>query len=149
MVTAEQERNVELARGALATWVGGDREGTLELLADEIEVYVPPELGNAGTYRGRDGFMAWVQGWYEAWAEFEMEVGSIEPVGRRHVIASIHSRGTGAGSGIEVENELGWVLGLRGEFCDYLALQPDLDQARAIAEAREGDAAGDVAERLD
>lgn len=132
-----QERNLELARNGLQAWVSGDREATMTLLSDDVEVFVPPELGNAGSYRGRDAFLRWSEQWDEAWSEFEMTVESIEPVGERHVVAVVRSRGRGAASGAEVENLLGWVLGVRDEICDYVSLQPDLERARENARARE------------
>ncbi len=43
----------------------------------------------------------------------------------------------GAGSGIEVENSLGWVLGIREARMNFLSLQLDLDSARALAAERD------------
>lgn len=137
MATERQGRNLELARGGLESWIAGDREAVMGTLSAEVEVFVPPELGNAGTFKGREEFLKWVAEWDEAWSEFDMEVSAIEPVGEDHVIAQIRSRGTGVGSGIEVENELGWVLRVREGLMDYLALQADLVQARAHAQERE------------
>ena len=44
---------------------------------------------------------------------------------------------TGAGSGIEVENLLGWVLGIRDERMEFISLQPDRDAAVELARDRE------------
>ena len=132
------EQNLELVRGGLEDWIAGDREKTISTFTDDVEVYVPPELGNAGSYRGVDQFRQWFAAWEEAWSEFVMSVETIEPVGARHVVALIRSRGIGAGSGIEVENELGWVIGVRGEKMNFLSLQQTLEDARALAREREG-----------
>jgi ketosteroid isomerase-like protein len=134
----ERDQNVELARGGLQSWVEGDRDGAMETLSEDVEIYVPLELGNAGTYRGRENFLRWVEQWDEAWSDFEMSVDAIEPVGERHVVALVRSRGRGRGSGIDVENSLGWVIGVKGDLCNYISLQPSLDDARAHAEGREG-----------
>lgn len=139
---SDQDQNVELARGGLESWAAGDRESVMAVLSDEIEVFVPSELGNAGTYRGPEGFMRWVEGWYEVWSEFEMEVRSTEPIGEHHVVAEVYTRGLGAGSGVEVEQVLGWVLGVRDGNLDYLSLQPDMGSARQTARSREQGAPG-------
>ncbi len=139
MATSEaQQRNLELARAGLDSWIAGDREAAIATFTEDVEVYVPPELGNAGRYRGLEQFMAWAGDWEDAWSEFTMAVVSIEPVGERHVVAVITSTGTGSASGVEVGNTLGWVLGVRGERLEYLSLQLDLEAAREHALGREG-----------
>jgi ketosteroid isomerase-like protein len=139
---AEQGRrsNLELVRSGLEGWIAGDREATISTFTDDVEVYVPPELGNAGSYRGIEGFRRWFSTWDDAWSEFNMSIESIEAAGDRHVVAMIHSRATGAGSGIEVENVLGWVIGVRGEKMDFLSLQPDRESALALVRERESGA---------
>jgi ketosteroid isomerase-like protein len=137
MATPEQERNVELAQEGLDNWIAGDREATIASFTDDVEVYVPAELGNAGSYQGVEQFRRWFAEWDEAWSEFEMKVESIEPVGERHVVAVIHSRGVGLGSGIEVENILGWVISAQEGRMDFLSLQPDREAAVALARERE------------
>jgi ketosteroid isomerase-like protein len=56
MTTPDQERNVELARDGLESWISGDRENAMATFTDDIEVFVPAELGNAGSYRGVEQF---------------------------------------------------------------------------------------------
>jgi ketosteroid isomerase-like protein len=104
---------------------------------DDIEVFVPAELGNAGTYRGLEQFRRWFTEWYDAWSEFVMSIESVEPAGDRHVVAMIRSRGVGVGSGIEVENLLGWVIGVREGRMEFLSLQPDRESAIELARTRE------------
>jgi ketosteroid isomerase-like protein len=133
----EQDQNVELARGGIQSWIDGDRDAAMETIAEDVEVFVPSELGNAGTYRGIEEFLRWNAQWEEAWSDFQMEVVSAEPVGERHVVCLIRSRGRGAGSGVEVGNELGWVLEVRGESLAFLGLQPSHEDAVALAERRE------------
>jgi ketosteroid isomerase-like protein len=133
----EQERNLELARGGLQSWIEGDRDAAMQTIAEDVEVFVPPELGNAGTYRGLEEFQRWNAEWEEAWSDFEMELLSAEPVGDRHVVCLIRSRGRGVGSGVEVGNELGWVLEVRDESLIFLGLQPSREEALALAERRE------------
>ena len=133
----EQEANLELVSGGLEDWIAGNQEATIATFTDDVEVYVPPELGNAGTYTGIEQFRSWFAAWDDAWSEFEMEVMEIEPVGERHIVAMIESRGVGAGSGIEVSNRLAWVLATRDGKMEYLSLQPDREAALALASERE------------
>jgi ketosteroid isomerase-like protein len=135
--SGDQARNVELAREGLESWIEGDREAAIATFREDIEVFVPPELGNAGSYRGLEQFRSWFEAWDEAWSDFTMEVIVMEPVGERHVIAEIDSAATGTSSGIEVGNTLGWVLGVREGRLEYLSLQPNLEAARAHAQERE------------
>lgn len=132
-----QEANVALFREAIGEWTRGDREAVVATLTEDVEVLVPPELGNPGDYRGRRAFVEWTRQWYEAWSEFDLEIEAIEPVGEHHVIATIRSRGRGRGSGIEVENLIGWVLEVREGLCPFVSLQPSYEQALELARARE------------
>ena len=135
--TPEQEANLELAHGGLADWIAGNQEATIATFTEDVEVFVPAELGNAGTYTGIEQFRRWFAAWDEAWSEFEMEIEDIAPVGERHVVAMIQTRGVGAGSGIEVGNLLAWVLGIRDGRMEYLSLQPDREAAQALVHERE------------
>lgn len=136
-MASSSEDTVQLVRGGLENWIAGDREAAISTFTDDVEVYVPPELGNAGTYRGVEQFKRWFEAWDEVWTDYRMRVESIEPAGERHVVAMVRSTGTGVGSGIEVENLLGWVIGVRDERMDFLSLQPDRESALRLAEKRE------------
>jgi ketosteroid isomerase-like protein len=46
-------KNVDLVRQAYLAWNRGDIETAFEFLDPEVEVAVPPEFPEAGTYRGR------------------------------------------------------------------------------------------------
>lgn len=139
MVSSEAgQANVELTMRGLEKWIAGDHEAAIATFTEDIEVLVPTDLGNAGSYRGIEQFRTWFANWDDAWSEFKMSVESIEAVGSRHVIAMIRSRGIGAGSGIEVENFIAWVFGVRDGMMDFLSLQPDLEAAKQVVSEREG-----------
>jgi ketosteroid isomerase-like protein len=48
------KENIDAVRRAYEAWNRGDRETAFEFLDPDVEVSVPPELPEAGTYRGRD-----------------------------------------------------------------------------------------------
>lgn len=133
------ERRVELAREGIEAYSRGDVEVALRLLSPEIEVYSPPELPNAGTYHGLEGFGRWTATWEEAWERFDREILRIEPIGERHTVAVVHQTGVGKESGIEVEQMAGFVMELNdAEQCSYFALYNEVDRAFEDARAREG-----------
>ncbi|MCE3265878.1 MAG: hypothetical protein K0S15_587 [Solirubrobacterales bacterium] len=133
----DEQRNVGLVRGGLENWIAGDHEAAIAAFTDDVQVEVPAELGNAGSYTGIEEFRRWFAEWDEAWSEFRLELKEIEPAGDRHVIAMIHSHGIGAGSGIEVDNVLAWVIGVRRGRMDFFSLQPDRERASALVRERE------------
>ena len=133
------EHRIALARKGIEAYSRGDVEVALELLSPEIEVYSPPELPNAGTYHGLEGFGRWTMLWEEAWERFDREIIRIEAVGERHGVAVVHQTGVGKESGIEVEQVSGFVMELNeDDQCSYFALYNDVDQAFADARRREG-----------
>jgi ketosteroid isomerase-like protein len=131
------EENVALVRRAVDAYQRGDIETVLGILDSEVVVYQPPELPNAGTYKGHEGFMTWIGAWLEAWEEFTIEIERIEPVGERHVVVDMLSRGVGKGSGIEVEQTLAYMWELRDGKAVAQHLYPTWDDALAVARERE------------
>ena len=131
------ERRIELARAGLDAYLAGDLQRVVEMMDPEVVVVAGPGLPEAGTYRGRDQFLAWTKRWLDAWDEFRMEMESIEAVGDRHAVAAVLQRGRGRGSGIEVEMATGHVYGFAGEELTYFGLYASLEQALADARSRE------------
>jgi ketosteroid isomerase-like protein len=134
---ASSELNVELARRSISAWIAGDRESTLAMMADDVEVFVPSELANTGAFRGKEEFRSWIAEWDEAWADLKLEVQDVDPVGERHVIASIRQRATGRGSGIPVEMDIAFLTEVRDDKIAGLHLYATVDEARRVAEQRE------------
>ncbi len=121
----------------MEAWTAGDVEATLAAFADDIEVSVPADFMNSGTFRGRDGFLEWIEQWNEAWEEISYELEDVVPVGDRHVVAAVRNRGRGRGSGVQVEDVRAWVLELRDDRVSYFSLQVGFEEALAHARERE------------
>jgi ketosteroid isomerase-like protein len=132
-----EDPRITLIREGFEAWESGDVDGALTHYDPEIEVFAPPEIGNAGTFHGIDGFLAWTQAWFEAWESFSQEVHLIEPVGDRHALVRVTQTGVGQGSGIEVVRDATYVYELRDGKLVYMALFFEHEMAEALARERE------------
>jgi ketosteroid isomerase-like protein len=131
------QRRAELAREAVDAYLAGDLDRVLGMMSPDVLVVSGPGLPESGRFRGPEEFRAWTGRWIEAWEEFDMEMESIEPVGKRHMVAGIRQRGRGRGSGVEVEMTTGHVYEFEDETLVYFGLHTSLDQAVEDATARE------------
>jgi ketosteroid isomerase-like protein len=141
MEESAQRKMEELARRSIDAYNRRDAAALLEQLDEEIEVYAPPELPNAGTYRGHQGFSRWLGQWDEAWEEFRVEIEQIEFVGERHGVVTVHQFGRGAGSGVEVEMRIFQLYEVHGDKATRIHLYPDREAAVAAAERLGGETA--------
>jgi ketosteroid isomerase-like protein len=134
-----EEDNVGLALAWLEAWARGDEEAVSSALDPAVEIHSPPEVGNAGTYRGVAGYRRWEGLWLEAWEDFQNEILGVEPVGQRHVVVDANQRATGRGSGVEVARRVSMLCEIRDGRLVRFHLYPTHE--RALAVAREGDRA--------
>jgi ketosteroid isomerase-like protein len=134
MEETRQRKLEELARRGIDAYNRGDVQALLELLDEEVEVYTPPELPNAGTYRGHEGFLQWANQWEEAWEEFRLEIERIDLVGERYVVVTVRQFGRGVGSGVEVEMRIAQLWEALEDKVTRLHYCPDRETALAAAE---------------
>jgi ketosteroid isomerase-like protein len=130
---SNQEENLRLVREAMDAYDRGDLEAALGFMDEEIEVYTPQELGNPGTYYGREGFLAWAAEWLGAFEDWSQEVRGMEPVGERHVVVDIHQSGKGAGSGVPVEMDITYMYEVVNGKGIRFHLYSDRDEAIEVA----------------
>jgi ketosteroid isomerase-like protein len=130
--------NVEVVYEMLAAYESGDEETLRELIHPEGEIYGHPEIVNAGTYYGFEGFQQWVREWEEAWDEISYDLGELVEVGAGFLVAPVHVVGRGAGSGVEIDSVFGWMYELRDgrsvRFHVYPSVEVALAAARKLAE---------------
>jgi ketosteroid isomerase-like protein len=138
--TAEQQRGAELIRHGFELYAAGDVEAVLELYDPEV-VVTAPEFMNAGPYHGREGYLEWSEAWNEAWESIEFEVGRIEPVGERHLVAEVLTRARGGNSGIDVEVKAAWMYEMRNGRALYLEVMTSVENATEVGRRREADEA--------
>jgi ketosteroid isomerase-like protein len=127
----------QLVRDAWDAYNAGDVERTISFFhRDKLIVYAPPQMANAGTFRGVEGFVEWITAWNEAWDSFHTEIEEIEQLNDGQVITRMRQSGTGRGSGVEVVMEAGWLFEVEDDLCTYISIQPTYDAARAHAAER-------------
>jgi ketosteroid isomerase-like protein len=130
---------VEVVRRGVEAFQRGDLEGVLAEAREDFEIFLPPNLPNSGRFVGRDGFFTWIGQWLDAWDDFRVEILEMEPVGERHVVASMRQSGLGKGSGIPVEMEIAYMWDVRDGRLAALHLYPSREEAARVAEHRERD----------
>jgi ketosteroid isomerase-like protein len=136
METSSELRKT-LAQGGMDAFNEGDMPRMLAVLAEDVEVYASPEMVNAGTFTGHDGFVEWITAWTEAWDEISNEVTDNTAVGERHVVTTIRQEGRGR-AGIVVSMELAFLFEMNGDgLCSFLAMLPTPEEATRMAEERE------------
>jgi ketosteroid isomerase-like protein len=128
---------VGLALAWLEAWRRGDAETFLRALDPAVEIHSAQEVGNEGTYHGVAGYREWEGLWMEAWEDFQNEILRVEPVGQRHVVVDARQRGTGRGSGVEVDRRVSMLCEIRDGRMVRFHLYPTHE--RAVDVAREGD----------
>jgi ketosteroid isomerase-like protein len=130
--------NVELSYEVLGAYARGDEETLRARMDPEIEIYGHPEIVNAGTFHGFDGFKQWTREWEEAWEEITYDLGELVEVGDALLVAPVHIVGRGAGSGVEIDSVFGWLYewhdGRSTRFHVYPTVELALEAARKLAE---------------
>ena len=137
-----QLSNVELVRRAVDAFQRGDLDGVLAEAREDFEIFLPRNLPNSGTFRGRDGYFTWIGQWLDAWDDFSVEIAEMQPAGERHVVATMRQSGLGKGSRIPVEMEIAYMWEVRDGRLAALHLYPSSEEAMQVAERRELEGAG-------
>ena len=125
--------NADLARAGLEAFNRGDVEAVLALMSPDIEVHSVAEVGEAGTYHGPEGYLAWVRIWLEAWDDFRVEVKEIEELGDEQMLVHTTQRGRGRDSGLEVAQDGVYLFTLRDGLLSRLHLYADRESALVAA----------------
>jgi ketosteroid isomerase-like protein len=123
---------------ALGAYQQGDDETLRSLMDPEIEIYAEPGMINAGTYSGYDGYRQWAAQWEEAWEEISYEALEFIDVGDTLLAARIRVVGRGAGSGLEIDREFGYLYELKDgrgtRFHVYVNFDAAVEAANRLAE---------------
>jgi ketosteroid isomerase-like protein len=137
MEMATREQRETLARAGMEAFNDGDMEAMVGALAEDIEVYASPEMANAGTFHGHEGFRSWITTWTDAWQAISAEVTDSTTVGDRHIVTAIHQEGRGR-EGIELTMEMAFLFDVGDDgLCHFLAMVPTPEEANRMAQERE------------
>lgn len=133
---AERERNLEAARRLLEAFDRGDLETVLSVLDPEIEIFLPADLPNSGTFHGHEGYLKWIQAWLEAWEDYRLEAKELRAVGDHHVLTVGRQSARGKGSGLPIEMTIYMIAEYRD--AKIIRLQMYADEQSALDAAGHG-----------
>ncbi len=104
-------------------------------LDPEVE-YMPVE--EHAVYRGPEKVSQYTQRWLEAWDTFSLEAEEVESTSAENrAFSAIRMRGTGKGSGVEIDQRGFWVYELRGGRLHRISEYNDRAEALEAAGLRE------------
>src|SRR3954454_3998497 len=96
------QENVEIVRRAYNAWNRVDIDAVLQTLDPDVELYLPEGGLNVGTRRGHEAMRRLMEGFLEVWDDLRMEPERFFDTGDQ-IVVFVRVRGTGKGSGVEVE----------------------------------------------
>lgn len=123
--------NAELARAGFEAFNRGDADFIAQFLHPDIEVHNSDEVGQGGTYHGRDGYQEWIRDWMDAWEEFRIAVEEVEEVDEHNFLVHCDQHGRGQGSGVEVTRHVVFLLTLQDGLAKRLHIYGDREAALA------------------
>jgi hypothetical protein len=80
------------------------------------------------TFRGHEGYRAWVEAWLDAWEEFRIEPIEIEQFGDGFLVL-MDIKGRGKGSGAEVSLQFWWLYTVPVDRATRVHLYPTREAA--------------------
>ena len=110
---SEVASNAELVARAFERWNAGERESLLEFIDPDMEIRVASTEAFGGRpYRGHAGYWEWVETMEESFEVWQLHPDVFEELGDTVVVLG-HLFLRGRGSGIELNQETGWVVEAR------------------------------------
>ena len=128
------EQDTALLKSFYEALNDGDVNSALALCAQDVEVYMPPDVVSAVAPRGHRDVGEYLRGWFDSWHVYRPEPEAFVSAGDQ-VVALVHLRARGKGSRFEIEEPIADVFEVEGGKLSKLRLyvQRDtaLEQARA------------------
>jgi ketosteroid isomerase-like protein len=129
------EANVELIRAVYERFAGGDQEEALELIDPAFELHDRPEIPDPQVYRGHEGVIASLQVSQDTFDELSLVPEEYVDAGDR-VAVVFRFRGTGRGSGMEVDEQLVHLWTIRDGKAVRMDVKSSLEEALRAAGVR-------------
>lgn len=131
------EDREDLFRRGMEAFMSGDMERALAFYSRDVEASAS-DFMNVGEFRGHEGFLEMNRFWDEAWEEWNYDVQEVRAIGERHIVARVRVHGRGKGSGVEVEQVVGYVIDVNDEgLASYIEITINEERALEIAHERE------------
>jgi ketosteroid isomerase-like protein len=133
------EENVEIVRRGLATLQKAmerrdfDAVFDPDVLADDVEWIPTGSFPGPNCYRGRDGVTEYMRTWAEDFDHLSIDIEQLIDAPNDRVVALIHQRASGQGSGVPVGMDLAAVYDL--EDGRVIRIRNYLDPAEALEAA--------------
>jgi ketosteroid isomerase-like protein len=116
-------------RSAFERWNTGERESLLPEIDPEVELRMASSvLSGQDAYRGHDGYREWIATMEDSFEFWELYPKDFHEEGDRMLVLG-SSRLRGRGSGVELNEEMGWVI----EFRDHRLLRMEAFRGHALA----------------
>ncbi len=125
------QANMKIVQSAWSHF-GETGEPDFKTMHPDVEVH-DHDIPDAGTYKGRDDFLRWIEDWERAWQSYSMVPENFIDAGDR-IVVLIHMTATGGGSGVTVRRQDAMVYELR----DGLIVRVDYFNNRRDALAAAG-----------
>jgi ketosteroid isomerase-like protein len=109
---SRQTSNAEIVRDAFERW-NADRQGFIQIVDPEVEISVASSEVTGGVpFRGHEGYRRWIATMEESFEVWELCPQSFEARGDTVlVLGSMCVRGRG--SGLELDQETGWLVDVK------------------------------------
>jgi ketosteroid isomerase-like protein len=108
------EENVEVVRRAMEAFGRGDRAALLDEISPEVVVQQTAPIPDARTYHGHDGFVLVISDWAQIFDDLVMTAEELTDAGSNKVLACVHQKARGSGSGVPVEFDTWFVYSVGG-----------------------------------
>jgi ketosteroid isomerase-like protein len=125
--------NLEIAKQMFVWWNVGDREPVAETLDPEVEIHGPLSSTKGTPYRGPEGLEQWIADVDEQFEEWYSRPGEWLELNdsRVLILGELHMRGRG--SGVELDQPMGWLITVRDGRLLRMDVYTDHDEARRAA----------------
>jgi ketosteroid isomerase-like protein len=126
------ETRIGIVRTTFELVERGEVDAGLEYVTDDIEFLPLSAVGVEGrAYRGHDGLREWQREREETW-DLHFHIDEIEMIGDNALVLG-HIGARGRGSGVELDTDVAWVLGFRGDKICRVEAFTDRTEGRAAA----------------